>query len=151
MTDEAERWKTLDKATVREFRDAEGLVNEFALIYKLRQTFPLHYIVFKQVASRLGHEANSEQLFSRSGELSDDNGKMDPHRLAIWTSIGVNRSIYEPSAQQQILERYRLKFSKGGKKVHDEDFGLIDPKGDVNAANEVGYMGYYAHFGTPPP
>ena len=60
-------------------------VNEFALVYHLRQSFPLHFIVFKQTASHLPHEANSEQLFSRSGSLSDDNGKMDPAQLAVWT------------------------------------------------------------------
>lgn len=73
-------------------------------MYQVRQAFPLHYTVFKQVSSHfMGHEANSEQLFSRSGRLSDDNGKMDPHQLAIWTSIGVNRSVHEPSGKQ-ILE-----------------------------------------------
>ena len=45
---------------------------------KLRNAFPLHYIVFKQVSSHLCHEANTEQLFSLAGGLSDDNGKMDP-------------------------------------------------------------------------
>ena len=34
--------------------------------------------VFKQTASHIPHEGNSEQMFSRSGALSDDNGKMDP-------------------------------------------------------------------------
>ena len=126
VTDEAARWKNLDKATVREFQDKDGLVNEFALIYKLRHAFPLHYVCFKQVSSHIGHEANSEQLFSGAGKLSDDNGLMDPHRLAVWTSIGANRSVYEPSTKQ-IMERYFLKFSKGGKKVHDDDVGLIDP------------------------
>jgi len=55
--------------------------------------------------------------FSGAGKLSDDNGLMDPHRLAVWTSIGANRSVYEPSTKE-IMERYFLKFSKGGKKVH---------------------------------
>ena len=66
-------------------------VNEFALVYHLRQSFPLHFIVFKQTASHLPHEANSEQLFSRSGSLSDDNGKMDPAQLAVWTSARAAR------------------------------------------------------------
>ena len=113
----------------------------------MRQTCPLHYIVFKQVSSHLGHEANSEQLFSQSGKLSDDNGKMDPHRLAVWTSIGVNRSIYEPSTKQ-IMERYFLKFSKGGKTVHDDDLGLVDTGSEVNAADDGGY---YARWGEPQP
>ena len=47
----------------REYRDDDGIVNEFALVYHLRQSFPLHFIVFKQTASHLPHEGNSEQLF----------------------------------------------------------------------------------------
>ena len=39
---------------------------------------------------------------------------MDPHRLAVWTSIGVNYSTYKPT-DEEILARYLLKFSKGGK------------------------------------
>ena len=116
---------------IREYRDDAGIVNEFALMYHLRNSFPLHYIAFKQTASHIPHEGNSEQLFSRSGALSDDNGKMDPARLAVWTSIGVNYSIYKPTAEQ-ILERYLLMFSKGGKatadKLHEHDLGLLDPE-----------------------
>eukprot|EP00966_Prymnesium_polylepis_P102167 2365991-Prymnesium_polylepis.1 len=45
---------------------------------------------------------------------------MDPARLAVWTSIGVNYSTLQPG-HQQILERYLLKFSKGGKgKLHED-------------------------------
>ena len=89
-------------------------------------------IVFKQTASHLPHEGNTEQLFSRSGALSDDNGKMAPSHLAVWTSIGVNMSTYKPTTEQ-ILERYMLKFSKGGKatvaEMHQDDKGLTDPEG----------------------
>ena len=115
---------------MREFRDESGIVNEFALVYHLRQSFPLHYVVFKQTASHLPHEGNSEQLFSRAGGLSDDNGKMDPARLAVWTSIGVNYSTFKPT-DKQILERYMLKFSKGATAValHQDDLGLLDPEG----------------------
>ena len=63
---------------IDEFKDNDGIINEFALLYKLRNAFPLHYIVFKQVSSHLCHEANTEQLFSLADGLSDDNGKMDP-------------------------------------------------------------------------
>ena len=108
-----------------------GIVNEFALMYNVRHSFPLHYIVFKQTASHLPHEGNSEQLFSRSGALSDNNGKMDPTRLAVWTSIGVNYSTYKPT-NEKILERLMLKFSKGGKtkvsEMHQDDLGLLDPE-----------------------
>ena len=79
------------------------------------------------VQEKLSH---SEQLFSRAGggALSDDNGKMNPHRLAVWTSIGVNYSTYKPT-DKEILERYFLKFSKGGKaaNLHEDDPDLLDP------------------------
>ena len=77
--------------------------------------------------------------------LSDDNGKMDPHHLAVWTSIGVNYSTYKPT-DEEILTRYLLKFSKGGKataaELHQDDLGLLDPSGDsegylVQAASSV--------------
>jgi hypothetical protein len=129
VTEEAARWAALDKKTIREYEDDDGIVNEFALVYHLRQSFPLHYIVFKQTAAHLPHEGNSEQLFSRAGDPSDDNGKMNPHRLAVWTSIGVNFSTYKPT-DKEILERYLLKFSKGGKataaELHQDDLGLLD-------------------------
>ena len=145
VTEEAARWAALDKNIVREYVDDDGIVNEFALVYHLRQSFPLHYIVFRQTAAHLPHEANSEQLFSRAGTLSDDNGRMDPHRLAVWTSIGVNYSTYKPT-DEEILTRYLLKFSKGGKataaELHQDDLGLLDPSGDsegylVQAASSV--------------
>ena len=56
------------------FFEDDGLLNEFKMMWALRESFPLHFIVFKQTASHLPHEGNTEQLFSRSGALSDDNG-----------------------------------------------------------------------------
>ena len=56
---------------------------------------------------------------------------MDPARLAVWTSIGINYSIFKPT-DKQILERYMLKFSKGATAVaqmHQDDLGLLDPDG----------------------
>ena len=56
-----------------------------------------------------------------------------PARLAVWTSIGMNYSTYKPT-DQQIFERYMLKFSKGGKataaEMHADDLGLLDQEGD---------------------
>ena len=116
------RWATLDQAKIDEFMDSDGIINEFALLYKLRSTFP-HYIVFKQVSSHLPHEANTEQLFSVAGNLSDDNGKMDPYRLSIWVSIASGRKVFMPT-DKAILERYMAKFSKGGTADLTDDFGL---------------------------
>jgi hypothetical protein len=36
VTDEAERWSKLDKKIVSEFKDDDGIVNEFALLYECR-------------------------------------------------------------------------------------------------------------------
>ena len=83
VTDEMERWKTIDKFTIDAATDEDGLVNEMVLLYKLRSKFPLHYRVFRQVSSHICHEANTERLFSLAGALSDDNGKMSPDTLAV--------------------------------------------------------------------
>ena len=84
---------------------------------------------------------------SQKSALSDGNGKMDPARLAVWTSIGVNMSTYEPTSDQ-ILKRYLLKFSKGGKadSLHSDDLGLLDPEGVVDAMQDGGY---FARYGEP--
>ena len=67
----------------------------------------------------------------RPRRIVDPNGKMDPTRLAVWTSIGVNYSTYQPKTDQ-ILERYLLKFSKGGQasSIHNDDMGLVVEDGD---------------------
>ena len=139
VMDEVDRWSKLDKVTIKEFRDDAGIVNEFALLYKLRGAFPLHYTVFKQTAAHIPHEGNSEQLFSRSGALSDSNGKMDPARLAVWTSIGVNYSTFQPS-DKQIIERHLLKFGAGGKaaNLHEDDLGLLDADSIEGASTSGG-------------
>lgn len=46
---EIARWKALDQVTLQPHVDDDGLLNEMALMYKLRHSFPLHYRVFKQV------------------------------------------------------------------------------------------------------
>ena len=70
-----------------------AVLNEFALMWAVRDGFPLRYTVFKQYASHIPHEANVEQLFSRAGNLADPN--MDPSLLATLTMIGVNKSKQE--------------------------------------------------------
>ena len=114
------RWQTIDKSILSECIDEAGLLNEFALLYKLRNSFPLHYIIFKQVSSHLPHEANTEQLLSLAGNFSDDNGKMDPYRLSVWVSISSNMKVFKPDTKA-VLERYMPKFSKGGKASLEDD------------------------------
>ena len=118
VTEEAERWVRLDKWSIREVTDVDGVVNEMALLYKLRREFPLHFRVFKQVSSHIPHEANTERLFSLAGNLSDDNTKMCPDNLATWTSVGANmNNIYLPSVDQ-VMKRYFLLFSNAGPSQH---------------------------------
>jgi hypothetical protein len=77
VTDEIERWDRPSLDSFSEFVDDGSLLNEFALMWELRERFPLHFIVFKQ--TDLSHEANVEQVFSRAGNLSDPN--MNPSTL----------------------------------------------------------------------
>ena len=48
----------------------DRLLNEFKMMWALRESFPLHFIVFKQTACHLAHEANVEQVFSRARLLA---------------------------------------------------------------------------------
>ena len=45
------------------------------------ERFPLHCMVFKQLACHLPHEANVEQYFSRAGNFSDP--KLSPAYLGV--------------------------------------------------------------------
>ena len=46
VTDEIQRWKDLSRDRIEPFTDEQGLINEFALMWNLKSSFPLHYIVF---------------------------------------------------------------------------------------------------------
>ena len=70
VTDEIERWKPLSPDSFSEFVDNRSLLNEFAMMWALRELFPLHFIVFKQTACHLSHEANVEQVSSRASGKS---------------------------------------------------------------------------------
>ena len=73
VTDEIEQWERLSQDSLSKFVDDGSLLNEFAMMWELRERFPLHFVVFKQTACHLSHEANVEQVFSRAGNLSDPN------------------------------------------------------------------------------
>ena len=127
VTDEVERWKRIEDYKIEEVTDDDGVVNEMALLFSLRASFPLHYCVFKQVVSHLCHEGNTEQLFSLSGALSDDNCKMHPDNLATWTSVGANMGTYKPPLKD-IIKRYYKKFGNNAElseeQQHDD---LVTP------------------------
>ena len=66
---------------------------------------------------------------------------MDPARLAVWTSIGVNYSTFQPS-NKQILERYLLKFGARAvikaANLHEDDLGLLDADSTEGASTSGG-------------
>ena len=93
------------------FKDEGGLLDEFKLLYAVRDEAPLHYALFKQVSSHLAHEGNAEETFSLSGKLSDRNGKTDPGFLSTITRVNKNRSRFDPSAEL-VLKAYKKKHRK---------------------------------------
>ena len=97
VTVEIERFKYLAPEEVEPFMRADGLLDEFHMMYAFRNRFPLHFIIFKQTArnaSHLPHEANVEQVFSRAGGLADPGLK--PHHLSILTKVGMNKKNFMP-------------------------------------------------------
>jgi hypothetical protein len=96
---------------------------QFKLMWKLKNRFPLHFIVFKQTASHIPYEANVERVFSRTGLLSDPH--MDAEYLGKLTSIGVNKKAYK-STWQEIKVKYYAKF-RGKSAANDDEDGESPP------------------------
>lgn len=108
---EVERFKFLAPEEIKPFVRADGLLDEFKMMYVFRNRFPLHYIVFKQTASHLPHEANVEQVFSRAGKLSDPN--VNPHYLGTLVKVAMNKKNFKPTVKD-IKARYYAKFRGRG-------------------------------------
>ena len=102
-------------------------INEFAMMWALKDRFPLHYIVFKQCASHIPHEANAEQLFSRAGLLSDPN--IDPHFPAQLISIGKNKAVFKPTVKA-ILDKYYAKY-RGNSAASSAEDAILDGWGSL--------------------
>jgi hypothetical protein len=81
------------------------------MMWELRGRFPLHFIVFKQTACHLSHEANVEQVISRAGNPSDLN--MDPEYLAELVMVGVDKKSYKPSTAKVKDKYYELFCGQG--------------------------------------
>ena len=124
VADEMKRWKELPSSIVDSFIDEQGLLNEFALLWSLRNAFPLHFIIFKQTAVHIPHEANVEQVFSTAGLLS--NALLDPGFLADLVMISRNKKVYKPEVKK-LLSKYFQKYSKAGKLPFEEEtLGLAE-------------------------
>ena len=117
FTDELRRWEGMGTQEYEKFKTDDGLVNEFKMMWALRESFPLHFIVFKQTACHLPHEANVEQIFSRAGLLSDPN--LLPAHLMTLVKIGYNKKAYCPSLKA-IKEMYYAMFRGKGEASDDE-------------------------------
>ena len=78
------------------------VLNELKMMWQLRILFPLN-VVFKQTMCRLASETNVEQVFSRTGQLSEVYLESDP--LVDMVSIMVNQFAYKP-AVKDIMDKY---------------------------------------------
>ena len=124
VTDEIARFKVLPDERVNRFRNEAGIVNEFALFYDLKDSFPLHYTVFRQVSAHLPHEANTESIFSIAGKLSSENGCQDVNFLSDLVYMIANKKICKPEVLP-IKKEYLTDFSKNGTLVES----LLGPQG----------------------
>ena len=86
-------------------------------MWQLRILFPLHFLVFKQTACHLAAEANVEQVFSRTGQLSEVN--LDPDALADMVSIMVNKLAYKSSVKDIMDKYYEMFQGKNSAKKKD--------------------------------
>lgn len=111
VSSEVERWKHLPRELLTQFTDSDGIINEFQLFWSLRNDYPLHFIVFKQCAAHLLHEANVEKVFSSAGRLADPS--LDPANLETMVRIQFNKKAYQPSVSD-IKTLYFRKYRKNG-------------------------------------
>ena len=107
VIDERKHWEQMAAEDYQRFLLPNGMLNEFKMMWQLRQQFPLHLVVFRQTASHIPSEANVEQVFAISGGLADPN--MDTDTLATLTSCGVNAKAFQPTAAA-VLDKYYAKF-----------------------------------------
>ncbi|KAL1530366.1 hypothetical protein AB1Y20_001274 [Prymnesium parvum] len=118
------RWKHMAREVYKVYEDEDGLLNEFRMMFELRKQFPLHYIIFKQCAVHLPHEANVESIFSLAGRVADPN--MDSRTLQLLVRVNFNKKNYMPSVKE-IRERYFRKYRKSGDLLDEKADNSSDP------------------------
>jgi hypothetical protein len=106
VTDEIARWEALNSKEIECFRKADGLIDEFALLWAMRLRFPLHFFVFKQTASHLPFEANVERVFSVAGYLSDPCRHAE--HLVDMVMAALNRKAFDPSIEAIRAQYYEM-------------------------------------------
>lgn len=116
-------WQELPAEIMKRHVGNNGLINEYSLMYDIRDSVPLHYKLFKQVASHRGNEANAENTFSLSGSLSNTNTHTQPGFLSTLVKINKNKALYNPKLKA-VLGAYKTKYNKLpklGDDVTDDD------------------------------
>jgi hypothetical protein len=96
-------WEDKDLQEYSKYIAEDGLLNEFKMMWELRESFPLHFTVFKQTACHLSHESNVEQVFSRAGLLA---------HLSTLVTVGFNRNAFKPqiaAIKDKYYEMFRNK------------------------------------------
>lgn len=107
------RWEQLAADEIDKYQAANKMLKyEFNMAWDLHDHFPLHFMVLKQTAVHLPHEANVEQIFSRAGLLTDPN--IDQDYLATLVVVGCNKKAFKPSCDAIKAKYYQLFRGKGG-------------------------------------
>ena len=60
-------WANMDRTEVKKFVRDDGVLDEFALMSNKKKELPLYHMLFRSHVAHLGHEANTESLFSQAG------------------------------------------------------------------------------------
>ena len=129
---EAQRWSALPQEVIQACDPGGGVINEFDLIYSVRQEFPLHYTLFRQIATHIAHEANSESTFSEAGGLTHH--RMNADFLSLLVRINGNKATCKP-AWEDIYEEYKIRF---GKLTAEEERALAQMcEGEDSSESEV--------------
>ena len=106
------------------------------MMWKLRILFPFHFVVFNQTVCHLTDEDNVEQVFSRTGQLSEVN--LDPDAFDDMVSVMVNKFTHKPSVKD-IMDKYYEMFPDNNQSLHKEKktFSTVPKVKDTDRTNET--------------
>lgn len=108
VLDEIRRWQAISPDMVLK-HTTSGMVNEFAFMIELKDSFPLHSTVFEQTSSSMSHEARNEDGFSLAKLLSDPH--MHPSFLQVLTKLKGMSKERRPT-KEAIYKKYQEMYHK---------------------------------------
>ena len=128
----------LSKERINPFKDENGMIDEYKMIFSLRDEFPLHYQLFRRMNSHISSEANAESTFSLSGKLSNNNRQTDSDNLSCLVRIESNRKNYTPSSDE-VFKAYKSKFGNTtlGDDVEDLSSDASDSDSDSSDSSII--------------